>query len=413
MVKTVFSTLPRDRAPNFLSDDARINKATGLMNVTTFPTGHGWGSNASGGGSHDYEDPTDPFYGSTSFRATTDGAGTYKYCQSVPLAATLDFTGKHICFVVRVDDVAVLNELQLFMGDATLANNYHWSGIQGTSPIEWLVENRWATVTLSLADATVNGTPNIAAVDAIRIRFKDNAVKPITVHVGAFFAIGVGTPVLSYSFHGSFASTFTTAREVLDNSITPATAFVSMDKVGGVDALTLDQIRRMHTISGWEIGMEGSGGNMRQWGEGSIRSEIDATLDWATVHRLPMIGFAYPEGQFCTLSSDTGTSVFEIISEYFDYGRTLNQTHQELPAALDPHGLRVIHATNGVTAGTITAAITAAKAKGEWIILAFGDLVTTPTKSAEYSIANFNTITAFVEADGIRVDTIGQIFSEA
>ena len=153
---------------------------------------------------------------------------------------------------------------------------------------------------LSIGGKRLVGTPNLAAINSVRMYFKDGGTGPLNVWVQeiAYFTPTLDHGIVSFTFDDGFASNYTRALPILSSYDYPATAYVAREQIGlsGSDWMNLAQLQALQNTYGWDIAAHGSI-NLATLNAADCEAEIQAIKAW-----LKAKGFnggdylAYPNG---------------------------------------------------------------------------------------------------------------------
>lgn len=378
--------------------------------VERFAPGHGWVILSSTAASM-VDDASDFALGSQSLRVTTKTDGTPGSVQKTGLS--LDLTGRQIVLWVKVTGATVLNQLLLYAGDTTMANNFSWTIANAGVGQQVFREGEWAPVVLSFADAAATGSPNRANISTLRVRTGASNGSSVTLRLGG---IGLsGEPlmfpngVVSFTCDDSYASQFNALRPALDKYGWGATAYTIVDLLGTPGYMTLDQLNKLEQSHGWEVAGHSFTAAMHAAGYGdastleAIEADVRALRRWLLAN-----GFrgaehlAYPKGFFTAESQ-------AVMGRYFATGRTVINRMAETLRPSDRMRLRSLSVTNTTTLATAKALVDRVKNGKAWGIITIHDLVVTPTVGTHWAIADLQALVDYVAAQGIPVMTVSEV----
>lgn len=386
--------------------------------ISQLQAGHGYITNA--GGSSNLNDVGDFVLGSQSASITTNAAGAAKTLKRTAYVPTWDFTGKMPRVYVKLDNVTKVSGLDLYLGNNNLADYFKFT-MNSTQAQKWTTEGDWVAFSMPWSGTHVSttGSPNRAAIQDVQLRAVDNNTgTAVTLHtneigMAAEATVDYPTGVASFTFDDGFDSQYVEAKPILDLYGFPGTAYLIIDKLGSPGYMTLAQASTLQTASAWEIGYHSydsavHAADFTATPELDLRADIETGRQWLYDN-----GFeghcqcAYPHGAFRDPAAITDG--LDVADDYFSGCRTIFERHREAFPASHNHKLRTLYVTNTDTVASIEDAIDAAVANKEWVILVFHKLVTSPTVSTEYGIAEFASIAAYVSASGIAVKTVGDV----
>lgn len=392
------------------------------ITLTTFQASHGWTLNGTAGTSQ-LNDTADYLSGSQSAWWMSNGAAAAYNLRKFGVAIG-DTTYKAFRFRLKVDDYSKLDELVFYAGKGSLsADDYKWSFLVGGGST-FIPAGEWGTVTLSFANATVEGAPTRTDCTDLQFQIYDNAGGTgAKVHIQSVELIPSGhadlaNGVVSITFDDSWASPKTYAWNKLDSYGYPATLFLIQDYLGQTNYLTVQDVKNRSRIYGWEIACHASTGAnhaLSQTGMTAAALDTDLRTQRMALEALGLrgsSGYAAPLGQFGKTTDNASTT--DITSQYMSYLRTTHSRTMETIPPANPYALRSASAigsfAGGITAATILSRAAAAKANGAWLILTFHKIVTmTPADSGECTQTDFNTIIDGIAALGMPVMTIEDV----
>lgn len=410
--------------------------------VTHFQTGHGWTRTGSGSSStaSNLNDTTaaNVAIGTQSVTIATTGtcaAGQYANVES-PGTLTVNLTGGLLRVLVKIDDISHIGALNVFAGDATLANYYKWQiQLQPTPSTNIVTSGDWCWVTLNIGDAVASGTPPTSAIAKIALQVSDdNTANPVVAHWNGVEVVPNGSAifpngVVSLCFDDCWQSTWDYARPKLDQYGYAGTIYAITDYVGTFNKLTLAEMQTMQDQLGWEVTAHAfTGANHQLSATGMSASQLDLDArnqkSWLITNGFRADGYAYPLGQY-GLTTD-GVSTQSVLRKYFAYARTtLGKSapngvglRQTFPS-MDPWRLRAQSSISTFTPGgyapaNLTTATTGdldkAKANAQWLILVFHNIVTgAPANVGEIAQSDFNAIVDGINSRGIPVLPVGDV----
>ena len=279
-------------SPAFASDStvegSSVTVPSGDTIITQFQSGHGF-IHTSGPGSS--QDDTGVFcQGNQSLRITTDGNGSQStVVMKKDISPTIDLTGKDIKVVLMVDDAT---RLPTSLGQVVFGfSSSNFSGNYIEMRATYTVSHQgpggtWITTCLSQSGATVVGTPNLAAINSVRMYFRDGGTGPLNVWVQeiAYFTPNLDHGVVSFTFDDGYASNYTSALPVLSSYDYPATSYVARDNIGlsGSKWMNLAQLQALQNTYGWDIAAHGDI-NLSTLNAADCEAEIQAIKAWLEV----------------------------------------------------------------------------------------------------------------------------------
>jgi peptidoglycan/xylan/chitin deacetylase (PgdA/CDA1 family) len=378
--------------------------------ITTFAPGHGWYS-YHGAAAFSANDTTDYALGTQSTRLISDTRNTPAIMRSPKLA--IDATSKQFVVWVKVEGTANLTEMNLYAGDASLANHYNWTIADGGGVAQHVFrEGEWAQVVLGFADAYVVGTPSRSAIVQLQFRIRASAGNAVTAHLGGI-GLSAELPVfpkgvVSITCDDSYLSQFTHLKTALDRYGWGATAYTIVDRLGVQGFMTIEQLKELERVHGWEIGghsytmaRHGIGyGNMT---DAEVEADVKLLKTWLVDNNF--IGadhMAYPLGSYSPACQ-------AIIGKYFATGRTVTSRLVETLRPSDRMRLRSLSMSNTIALSTAKALVDRVAAQKGWGILTFHDIVATPTVGTHWSVANTLALIDYIATKDVVVMNVGDV----
>lgn len=378
--------------------------------VESFSPGHGW-SIFSGTAASMSDDTSDFALGSQSLSVVTKSDGTPGSVQKT--GYTLDFTGKQLLIWVKVTGATSLNQLLLYAGDSTLANNFSWTIANAGVEQQVFREGEWAPIVLSFADGVSTGAPTRSNIVTLRVRVGASNGNSVNLKIGGIGVISerpeFPSGVISFVCDDSYSSQFNQMRPILDKYGYGATAYTIVELLGTPGFMTLEQLKLLELTHGWEIAGHSFTAAMHAAGYGdastlsAIEADVRSLRKWLLAN-----GFrgadhlAYPKGFFTSESQS-------IMGRYFGTGRTvINRLVETLPPS-DRMRLRSLSVTNTTTLATAKSLVDRVKSGKAWGIITIHDLVATPTVGTHWAIADFQALVDYVASQGVPVMTVSSV----
>jgi peptidoglycan/xylan/chitin deacetylase (PgdA/CDA1 family) len=317
----------------------------------------------------------------------------------------IDLTGKVIKVVFMVGNSTRLptSTGQLYFGFSSdnFSSNYFYLYVKAAyTAFHQGPGGTWITTSLTQSDAYVSGTPNLAAINSVRIYVRDGATGPLNVWVQelSYFTPALDYGIVSFTFDDGSASAYSLALPKLSQYGYPATAYISRDNIGKPGGwMTLADLTALQNTHGWDIAAHGSI-DLSTLNATDCEAEIQAMKDY-----LANNGFnggdylAYPKGNLNT------NIVLPLVQEYFTNARLSgSEVHESFPPG-NEYALYAYHVSATTTPATIAREVEAAIANHDWLILVFHDIVASGASGTlQYNVADFDTV----------VDNIHNIQSE-
>lgn len=375
-------------APTLAKGKWGFDPAVGTI-VTEFASGHGFTTSGADASSNVNDTAAGlAIYGSQCATVVSAGTGASAILQNTSIAST-DTTNLQILVALKIDDITHLSSLYFSLGNGGFTNEYHIPFADNGA----VASGQWVVVSLSMADAATQGSPTRTGITALRVYHKDdNTGNKVTVHWGGIYfmpnaANQPGTPypkgVASICFDDSYASQWTLAKPLLDQSGLRASAYTIKDYIGTTGFMTLPQIQSLQDQSGWEVGAHSYLGANHTTADTGLTAEQlvwdkSAEKEWLLNNGLDGQGYAYPKGL-------TNTSVVSTIRRYYRYARTTAAFTETYPAG-DPYRLKSVSGISTYSGGNTPLSISQAAGKidasvtnASWLILTFHRIIPTIT----------------------------------
>lgn len=325
---------------------------------------------------------------------------------------TLDFTNKIPVLWVRSDDWASLSENLIYLSSNGHAGNYIAGFSRALDPRRLIQDNEWVALTLPWHNLP-SGTVNVAAIDSIQIRLVAAAGKTPNFWIGGLGSVArQSRGVVTLCYDDAYKDNYTRALPIAAKYGFPGTVGVIAEMVGSANGLTVDMMREMEAVHGWEMVPHAftiANHDVSYASLGTEASVADALAirRWMIDHGFTrgQDDFIYPRGGFTT-------EVLTALRKVFASGRTVNggrqfPGHESLPPA-NPHRTRAYMMSNTETVAQVKGEIDKAIAGNTWLQLIFHSIVPdgTATASTQYEVSKYEEILAYLHAKGVEVRTM-------
>ncbi|GJL78816.1 MAG: hypothetical protein NPINA01_18050 [Nitrospinaceae bacterium] len=367
--------------------------------ITDFRFGHGFTKQSAAGTQTD--DTTAHLNGTQSLRLATDGDGVAVFSRSGLFSPALDLTNQSLVMRLKTGDIANTSEITIYLSSDNFSANWYIFPFDDPAT-NFYKDGEWVVVTMNFSDATVTGSPDRAGINKIQLRVKDNSSTAVAINFASLGSIPEpGNGMLSFTFDDGWLSQYDEAKKKMSEFGFPGTAYIIKDNVGQPGFLSLNQMRELEDLHGWEMATH-HGTNLTTVSLSEAESRIRSEKQWLIDHGFNrgVDHFAIPNGAF-------NQDLMNLFKKYFRTARTIAPTGETFPPA-DWHRLRVLNVINTTTTTQIASAVDDARTNKYWLILLFHKIVVSPSASTEYSIADFETVVNDIAADGIAVKTISQ-----
>ena len=407
-----------------------------VTHVTSMQTGHGW--TAANTSASNLNDTTTYALGSQSASITTRTDGVASTLTKTGLTLNLAGT-KQLRALVRIDGVDYLQGLNVYVSSDGMVANFGIVYIQSETPdpsVRWLKDGEWKWVTLPWQSATITGSPDLTAVDSLRIRATSASGTTCQVRLQAMQVIErrpvAAGGIVCFTYDDSYGAQYTIAKRDLDKYGWPGTAHTIVSNVQAGDAgnttyLTTAQLQQMRRWSGWEIGPHamtaanhnrgmaaatnaatGVAYGTNPLSAAELDTDIADTVQWLLGNDLVdgFVGHCYPLGRF-----NAGVQR-QMVRDGLAYARAMTSTAnsaETMPPA-DPYAIRCYTLDNTSVLSTLQARVDGVANHGGLLVFCCHDIVTSPATSTQFSIANHGALVDYVAGKtGIRVLTLGDV----
>lgn len=395
---------------------------------TEFQSGHGFVSDVSGGGTFTANDTSTFVRGSQCATLTTPGDGVTYHVYGSITAASIAAAIPRI--TAQVTDITNLASLQVDVcTDTTWTNGWNWTMQTGASGSNYYTSGDWVTQSLSFHTASKIGSGATTGLAAVRFRIADvGSSTPVTVHLQTvdFVASGQATfpnGIVSITFDDCYEDAITAGKPYMDLYGYNATSFVIGDLIGTTGRLSTTDLRNLQKDSGWEIACHAYADAVHAatyTGVTAAQLLADASMmkQFAVANGFRGADLvAYPKGQYGQTTDGVNTEL--ILEQVFGAGlTTVNKTKETYPPS-DAFRVRRISSISSYTGDGqeyLTSLITQSggdldqcKATGSWLILAFHEIVASPTADTQISTTDFASIMAGIASRGIPVLPVSEV----
>lgn len=379
--------------------------------IGAFSAGHSWVT--FGTGTHNLNDTSDHLLGTQCASVAIPTATTALGFSATGLA--LNLTGKMLRFYVKFDNAAVVSGIRVYVGNSGLTASWNkWIAGTEASPGAVVRSGEWATLDVTLIDAAVTGSPDIAAVDTIRIFAQGLGVTATTFKFGGVAVVDADeferwpNGVVAFSFDDTYTAHYSKAAPYLDKFGYRATAFPILSRLDQPGYMTTSQILDLRD-RGWEIGAHATNQTIHDNALTALtvpqrQAEIETLRTWMAENNCISTSYAYPVGYWSKAIADQ-------LSAYFDSGRLatgqLNNVRLEAP-------YRVQTVNMGTTSlATLQNMVTAAKNSKSFLSLYVHDIVESGASGGSILRSSFETLVDYIAGSGISVATYGEVVAAA
>lgn len=369
---------------------------------------------ATGGtlGASNLQDTTDSAIGTKCITLTTNGEGAQGYVNLSGL--TLDMTGKGLLLWLKVEAPSLNNLAYIAVDMATGSISNRARGF-AMDPNGMLTLNEWVAVPIPWANFIEGtggaGTPVRADINLIRVTVADKNGAAVKVKIGGYAMYPeknrYPNGVISFTFDDSFKSTYDVGLAKLSQYGYKATVYPIIDRLSQSGFLSLDQLKQLRDLYGWEIGAHAvttaSHRSVTAISASELEAELLALRSWQDANGIQSDSFAYPVGNY------NGDAI-SIIQKYFSSARS-NYAQMTTPDTMQPYRLGALvlgKATNG-TLARAKAKIDFVAAHGAWLPLVIHDLVPSGGTTNDWTITDFNELVDYIATKHMNVATVGEV----
>jgi len=359
-------------------------------------------------------DKDDYVIGEHSLKISTKGNLEPEIVRITNLSPSLDLSEKFIKAWLKISDRSSVAKLRIKVSSDNFETyqTYMIHERPSSPTAKYFQNNKWSLITISKTQAYETNNPDLSKINAFEIFVKDNGNHPITVWFNSLSLVENNSKgIVTFTFDDAVATQFTNALPILSKYNYSATSYIPTNWVNGKGRLTVDQLKEMQDVYGWDISAHtlnhmdvSHKGNEPRLEKELVRSKqflLDNGLEKGADH------FAYPFGNF-----DSDRSM-EIIKEHYKTARIVRGDIETLPVA-DPYRLRVIYVLSYTPPDIVLNRINNVIDNGDWAILVFHGIVDKDPYDVHstYLKSNFQTIVDGVYNKGIDVMTISEVYNK-
>lgn len=286
-------------------------------------------------------------------------------------------------------------------------------------------EPGWFTLAvdpLESARRTDSGTPDMSNVTGIRIGFRGLPGHDRTrCRVGGIIEVPRVQPnfpngVVSFTFDDNFISQYTKAAPILSAHNFPATAYTIAEVVGMSSSfMSLDQLKTLHTVHGWEIGSHAftqanHNAGFTTLSDEQLHEEFTRNKEWILKHGLGHgENFAWPLGELDARTLEIASQYFRSSrrTAYEAWGQTLWMPRGYQMQALRPRGM-----DGTANPGAWQPYIDDGYEYGQWIIVYGHHLNDDSAAPLTAKTSEFKTLVDYIASKGMPVMTVGDVLSK-
>ena len=379
--------------------------------ITDFERGHEFKLQSISGIIKD--DSGDFVYGNQALKVTTEGNGELVTIKKSDFSPPIDLTDKFLKLWIKISDTKKISKLKITVtGDDFETYKTYWIHKNNISPNAFYFRNNyWNPLTISLTQTKDFGLPDISKIDTIEFSVRDTGKGPVTVWFdGLSYLDNTSEGIVTFTFDDSFANQYTNARPILAKYDYPATAYINTGSVGSPKKLTLDQLRELQDIYGWDISshlVRHMDITQKRY-QAEVEDELALSKQYLLDNGLTKGAdhFAYPFGKF-----DNDYSM-NLVQKYYKTARVIRGDVETFPVS-DPYKLRVMYLFNYTNPDKVSQRVEDVMENGDWLILVFHGIVDSNADHfhSKYLKSNFEKIVDDIYNKGIKVMTISEVFN--
>lgn len=376
--------------------------------ITNFQSGHGF-TLTSGGGA--IADDTDVFCrGSQSLKLTTKGDGTQLRVTSGLFSPTINLSGKVVKILLRCDDPSSFMDTggQVFIGFSSdnFGSHYFYYSATYTVAHEY-GGNSWIQIEFSPSNQNTTGSPDLTAINAIRLYVKDHPVGVFNIWFQSISYYSNPAPegIVSIVFDDGHFSQYTEAVKKMSQYGFPGTAYIMPDQIGTAGYLTLAQAKEMQDANGWDISAHYNT-NLTTLSASEVESVLKNVKNYLITN-----GFSKGADHLAYPNGDYNQTVLPIVKKYFRSGRQSSSQSHALVPTNTPYRIKAFSMSNGVSTAALATEVANCIANKDWLVVVYHRIVASPSIAEDHSITNFGTEMDNIATSGVRVMTVSDVFN--
>lgn len=384
--------------------------------ISNLAEGHGWNFTQATA-TVNLNDTTDRALGDRAVTVSTAGDG--HLFNNVRLTnQALDMTDKGLILWIKVVGANNLRGWFIDIGDNSFNSYFRCRPLEpsvGKSPI---VEGEWCPLWIPFSAFNYNkvGTPTKSTVTAIRMWFGDSGSgQKVTLKVGGLATYTEGSPsypngVATFTFDDTSEAQATVGAPALAKYGFTGTLFPILDRVGQPGGYSLQQLRFMVDVLGFELGAHATNTANHTSVVGRPRAELEAQFrairQWGFDNNFPPImSYAYPVGPF-------DQEAVHAVRRYFNYGRTNDGKVMSLTSQ-HRYSASAYVLGSSLTLAAAKTLVDNAVADKTWITFVIHGLTTSTPGGNDWRQADYLELVDYCAASGIAVAAAGDVIDHA
>ncbi|WP_257202292.1 polysaccharide deacetylase family protein [Corynebacterium cystitidis] len=213
--------------------------------------------------------------------------------------------------------------------------------------------------------------------------------------------------VVSVVFDDGWLSAYETAWPAMqEHGITKGVSYIIPDQVGDGGRMSLDQIKELQDIHGWDIGSHGSP-RLTDLNTDQLKEELSGVKKYMEDNGIGRGArhYAYPQGRY-------DQSVLDYMRREFDTARTIEHDNESVKPG-DPHRLRVFYAGAHIRSDQVQNAVDKAKENKTWLIMVY-HRVEEPSNGAPETVttSNFKEHMRILGESGLPIKTVREVWED-
>ena len=350
--------------------------------------------------------------GKQSLEISTKGDRIPEIVRITDISPPIDFRGKFLKAWLKISDRSAVDLLRITVSsDNFETSKNYWIHQRASSPTaKSFQDNKWSPITISLTQTT--GTTDLSKINAIEIKLKDKGKRPVSTWFNSLSLVDNNSKgIVTFTFDDAVGTQFTNAVPILSKYNYSATTFVPTEWVGRNARLSIDQLKEMQDVYGWDVSSHTRNhiDLKKNKNKDSLENELIKSKEFLIKHGFEKGAehFAYPFGTF-----DNDLSM-EIIKKHYKTARIVRGDIETLPVA-DPYRLRPIYVLSYTPPDLVLDRIDKAIDNGDWAILVFHGIVDNNADDVQgkYLKSNFQKIVDGVYKKNVDVMTVSEVYNK-
>ena len=428
------TALAQFMVPSLTPAHVRGNSPSSMV-LSLFQTGHPFTLGNSDSSSN-ANDKVNYELGTQCATLVTKGNGTVSSLGAGTMPGPADLTGMNIRIRMRAANLEHISRFEIYAGnESTFNSRYTWGNpasdfksllkAEVNNAVNIIKDGEWANLDLSLADATVVGTPDKTAINSWQLRIADDTTSKVTINFQGLYTVAKSTTfptgVVTWAWDDSHATPLQNAKPWLDMYGMRSTYYLILDVMGkSVNGDTFFTIEGAHALydQGNDIAphcttlaRHSSPNGMIDLTDDELEQEFRELKLWFRREGFTrsMDHFATPQGKFTP-------RMISVMQRYFASHRSVVHTALDTIRPGDTMRLHCIPLPGLGTVSTVEkckAAVRRAVEEGAWIIFMGHKVVTGASNGPlECTTNDFQSLCSYVNGTGIPVRTVSEVLDQ-